>query len=106
MRYPARLTWRAWLTQTLIYLVALAPVVVVALTAVTVWLGAYRFSPLGLAVIPLFAASEAWAARKAGPSAVAIATAVIPMWLYGMWRNAVYYVAAWRAVFGKTPAWH
>lgn len=104
--YPLAATWRAWLVQLWVYAVALTTPLTVALTVYAVHVGSWHFNPLWLAVTPLFAVSEMWAARRAGWAGVTLAAAVIPMWAFAMWRNAVYYFAAGRALRSAAHVWH
>jgi cellulose synthase/poly-beta-1,6-N-acetylglucosamine synthase-like glycosyltransferase len=104
--YPLTHTWRAWIVQMWVYVAALAPPLAGALSMWAATTGTYSFSPVWMAIVPLFAAAEMWAARRGGRKAIAVAGLVLPMWGYAMWRNLVYYAAACRAVRSAKLAWH
>jgi hypothetical protein len=106
VRYPLRLTGRAWIVQGWVYSSALAPLLVGLLVLHAVSSGAFAYQPAWLALPPLFAVAEAWAAKRAGWKSILLAATVLPGWLYVMWRNTVYYVAAVQAVVSTRNTWH
>lgn len=106
--YPLAQTWRAWLVQVWVYASALAVPLMAVLVGYAVATNTFTWSPVWLAVTPLFAASEAWSARRAGPAGVLLAACVVPLWVYALWRSSAYYAAAGRALRSgvATAVWH
>lgn len=105
-RFPMGMTWRKWLVQGWVFGSALAVPLMGLLLGYAVATGTFTLQPAWLAVTPIFAAAEMWAARHAGPAAVALAGLVVPMWAYATFRNLVYYAAAARLLRHASHVWH
>lgn len=58
-----------------------------------------------LAVIPIFMIEQGVTAKHAGPKAAAVAASMIPMFVYGLFRSWVYWVALFKAVRNTDKVW-
>lgn len=98
------LTRRLWLTQTAVYGSSAATGLVI-LAWLIFFLGGGQADPRWLAVVPVFALEQWVTSRRAGRRAAAVAALLLPMWLYDMFRLAVYWTALFRSLRRTTATW-
>lgn len=98
------LTRRLWATQALTYGSTLLMLAVAASWTATALIGAvpdWRW----LLLLPLFAVEQAVSTRRAGLAPTLVAAALLPMWLYDLFRLAVYWTALSRSLRRTRAAW-
>lgn len=104
--YPFRVTWRAWMVQVGIYLISLWPFFITSFTLYS-WAIAQevRIGWQGLALLPIFIASEAVAARGAGWRESLRAGLLFHMTVYSIFRAVVYWRSLVEALRNRESVW-
>jgi poly-beta-1,6-N-acetyl-D-glucosamine synthase len=103
--YPLRQTRSAWAIQTWIYASSLLPIVMVALIALSWDLYGPSYQPMWLLLVPVFAGIDAYAARRSGVRGQLLAGAVVPLYIYNIFRYGVYWTALYRSLRGGQKVW-
>jgi poly-beta-1,6-N-acetyl-D-glucosamine synthase len=107
--FPLRITWSAWLSQVWIYTVAVLPLVVAGLTTWSAHKGPVEWDWRWALITPIIGTAEAWAAKSGGWRCALFAGSVVPMWLVGWFRHAVYWWSLVRALRSRgirDTVWH
>jgi poly-beta-1,6-N-acetyl-D-glucosamine synthase len=103
--YPLRQTWKAWTVQFWIYAASVLPLFMAGLVLTTWALVGIAYEPLWLLLVPVFAATDAHTARRAGRRGQILAAFVVPLYLYNVFRSAIYWHALYRALHGGSKTW-
>ena len=100
-----RNTRRLWLGQVVSYLMTGVFLAAFAAIGLTIHLGVVP-DPRWLLTTPIFMLSQFMETRSAGFKATALAVALIPLWLYDLYRLVIYWIAAVRVVRRTQAVWH
>jgi cellulose synthase/poly-beta-1,6-N-acetylglucosamine synthase-like glycosyltransferase len=100
-----RHTRRLWLGQVASYLMTLVFLAMLAAWGYTIHAG---IAPdlKWLLIIPVFVVSQLVETRRAGVRATLLAMALVPLWLYDLYRLCIYWIAAGRVVLRTQTVWH
>ena len=100
-----RYTRMLWLGQVVSYLMTVVFLAAFVAIGLTIQLGVVP-DPRWLLATPIFMLSQFAETRRAGIKATALAVALVPLWLYDLYRLAIYWIAAVRVVRRTQAAWH
>jgi poly-beta-1,6-N-acetyl-D-glucosamine synthase len=104
--YSWRLTKRAWREQLLTYFGSLLPLVILGLWLATASAGHFRFAWAWLALLPITGFLQWLEVRQLRSWKVSLLVlSVLPLWVYGLWRSVVYWVALGKSLRGSHMSW-
>lgn len=89
-----------------IYLFSLlTPLYLLLLIATVTGGGSVSYDPRWLLTLPIFVAERVWTVRHQGWRSMLTAAALVPEWLYELYRSWVYWIALFRSARGADLAW-
>lgn len=99
-----------WVTRKMFWTIVLCYLATIFMALTIILWGVVVVFGLGvsyawLAIMPVFMVEQWVTARRAGKKAAATAAAMIPMFVYGLFRSFVYWVALFKAVRNADRVW-